>query len=363
MADESRFDPHGSIGPLRLALRRGRAAVRNRRQPEPGGALLRTALLLTLAAAVSDARAQASPPTSPGQATVQGVLAPNARPARAPVATIGCLISPMRVSDLGTAVTGILDVLHVEAGDTVRAGQVLATMRRDVESAAERVARERLGLEGELRVAEANLALAAERRARAEALREEGFVSAQAVEQASSEHRVAEHRFAQARNQRMVLARELQVVTAQVAQRSLRAPFDGVVLERYRQVGERVEERPVFRLAQLDPLRVDLVVPAPRWGEFKAGDALHILPELPRSMAARATVTQVDRVIDAASNTFRVRLTMPNPDQRLPAGARCTLEGDSGAPTPVGGGAAARGDDSRVASTADRLDPPGPVRR
>jgi hypothetical protein len=38
-------------------------------------------------------------------------------------------------------------------------------------------------------------------------------------------------------------------------------------------------------------------------------------------------VTHVDQLIDAASNTYRVRLSLPNPGHRLPAGARCALDG------------------------------------
>ncbi|MFN0162035.1 MAG: hypothetical protein ACKVQQ_12450, partial [Burkholderiales bacterium] len=34
----------------------------------------------------------------------------------------------------------------------------------------------------------------------------------------------------------------------------------------------------------------------------------------------------VDRVIDAASSTFRVRLELPNPDAKLPAGLRCKVD-------------------------------------
>ena len=39
-----------------------------------------------------------------------------------------------------------------------------------------------------------------------------------------------------------------------------------------------------------------------------------------------ANVIVVDRVIDAASNSFRVRLELPNPDNALPPGLRCKLE-------------------------------------
>ena len=45
-----------------------------------------------------------------------------------------------------------------------------------------------------------------------------------------------------------------------------------------------------------------------------------------------ATVSHVDRVLDAASNSFRVRLTLPNPGHRLPAGLRCKADLPGAAP-------------------------------
>jgi len=42
------------------------------------------------------------------------------------------------------------------------------------------------------------------------------------------------------------------------------------------------------------------------------------------SLGARVTV--VDRVIDAASGTFGVRLALPNPDLKLPAGLKCRVK-------------------------------------
>ena len=48
-------------------------------------------------------------------------------------------------------------------------------------------------------------------------------------------------------------------------------------------------------------------------------DIISGLPSYP------ATVTIVDRVADAASGTFRVRLTLPNPGHDLPAGLRCSV--------------------------------------
>jgi len=51
-----------------------------------------------------------------------------------------------------------------------------------------------------------------------------------------------------------------------------------------------------------------------------------VMPELPNAPILRAHVTLVDTVIDGASNTFRVRATLPNPDKSMPSGLRCQAE-------------------------------------
>jgi membrane fusion protein, heavy metal efflux system len=51
-----------------------------------------------------------------------------------------------------------------------------------------------------------------------------------------------------------------------------------------------------------------------------------VWPELFNGSEVSAVVKTVDRVIDAASNTFRVRLELPNADGKLPAGLRCKVD-------------------------------------
>jgi membrane fusion protein, heavy metal efflux system len=275
-------------------------------------------------------------------ATVQGSLTPPAaRVAKAQAATLGCLIGPMRVADIGSPVTGIVDQINVDIGDSVRHGQPLVVLRSEVETAGERSAKTRWSIDADIRSAQASLLLANQRFTRATGLLSEGFVSPQAVEQARAEQEVAIQRVAQSKGQRDVLATDLNVVRAQVEQRTVRAPFDGVITERFRHPGERVEDRPVLRLATLNPLRVDLVVPAARFGQFKLRDSIAVQPELPGVAAANAEVTHVDRVIDAASNTYRVRLSLANPGNKMPAGARCSVDSAGSAGSPSSPSAAA----------------------
>ncbi|MFZ2651433.1 MAG: efflux RND transporter periplasmic adaptor subunit [Burkholderiaceae bacterium] len=245
------------------------------------------------------------------------------RPAKQP---IGCLIGPERVADIGSPVVGIVAAMHVDSGHAVHEGQVLVTLHADVESANLQAAQARSVIDADVRAAEANLDLARQRHVRAKELQDQGFVSSQATDQARAEHDVAAQKLEQARGQKQVSAREMGVVQAQLGQRTVRSPFHGVVTDRFINAGERVEEKPMLRLAMLNPLRVELVLPASRYGTVALREQVSVIPDLPGAVPAMARVTHVDKVIDAASNTFRVRLKLPNPGHKLPAGARCRVD-------------------------------------
>jgi len=189
----------------------------------------------------------------------------------APPQPLGCLIEPFSVSDVGSPVVGVIETVHVERGDSVRAGQPLVTLRADVERMSVNVAEGRaLGL-GELKAAEANAELARQKLARAADLARQEFISAQALEQARAEALVAENRLIQAREQRDIYGREHELARAQLGLRTIRSPATGVVADRYLSAGERVEDKPMFRIAVVDPLRVEVVLPASLYPVVRKG--------------------------------------------------------------------------------------------
>ncbi len=304
-------------------------------------ALLAAALLAQPVAAQSQPQtpapaAAAAPATAPASRSLvqpspqagspqPATLAPGGRAPARPA--VGCLIGPEAVADIGTAVTGVVTAVMVDRGDSVRSGQVLVQLENEVEKSNFEAARSRATLDADVRAAEANLVLAGQRLVRAAGLVKDGFASPQTLEQAQTERDVAEQRLLQARAQKTINAHELGLVRAQLGLRTLKSPINGVVVERFVSPGERAEDKPLLRVAQLDPLRVELVMPAHRWGSVAPGDHVALQPELPQASLVQARVTHIDKMIDAASNTFRVRLTLPNPGHQLPAGARCRVEG------------------------------------
>jgi RND family efflux transporter MFP subunit len=246
-------------------------------------------------------------------------------PARAQEA-LGCLIEPYRVAEVGSPVIGIIDTIEVERGDQVAKGQVIATLRADVERAAVGVASTKATVAAEVQAAQANYALAQQKYERAKELMARNFISTQALDQARAEADVARQRHAQAREQRRIWNRELRHAEAQLAQRTIRSPANGVIAERYVSPGERVEEKPIARVATLDPLRVEVVLPAPLFGSIRLGATMMVMPEMPNAVPREAKVVLVDQLIDGPSNTFRARLELPNSNYEVAAGVRCKIE-------------------------------------
>lgn len=238
---------------------------------------------------------------------------------------LACLIHPSKIAEVGTSVTGVIESLRVERGDYVKKGQVIAVLRNDVERAALNVAQSRAQADADVQAALANLEFARQSAQRGEDLIQKKFISEQALDKTRTEERVAVQRLAQAREQSRIWDREMSLAKSQLAQHTLVSPISGIVAERYLSSGERVEDRSVARVVSIHPLHVEVMVPAANFGKVRNGMVATVTPDLPGLAPLEARVILVDRLIDGASNTFRVRLELPNPDHAIPAGPRCKV--------------------------------------
>lgn len=258
--------------------------------------------------------------------------------------TLGCLITPSKTVELGSPTVGVIEKTHVERGDAVSAKQVLVTLRSDVERAHVDLATLRASAEAELQAADRALGTAQRKLERTQSLFKQEFVSAQAVDQAEAEVQSAQARHAQANEQSRQSREELHVAKAELKTRTIRSPIDGIVVDVYRRSGERVEDKPMMKIASVNPLHAEMVLPVTMYGRLKVGDTVMVQPSLAGQAAVAGTVKLVDQVIEPASNTFRARVVLPNPDGAIPAGLRCeaSLPGATaavGTPSALPGGA------------------------
>jgi RND family efflux transporter MFP subunit len=238
-----------------------------------------------------------------------------------------CIIEAKQMVEIRSPVEGLIEKLHVERGDTVKRGEVVVTLESGPERAALAVARSKADQVGTVKAAEAKVLLAQRKASRSEELFAQHFISKDALDQARTEAMLAESELKAARENQRLAELETLRATEALNLRTIRSPISGVVVERNMKSGElatTTAKEPIMRLAEIDPLNVEVILPARLYGTVKFGDHADVTPETPKGVYD-AKVTVVDKVINAASGTFGVRLELPNPKQIVPAGARCKV--------------------------------------
>jgi RND family efflux transporter MFP subunit len=235
------------------------------------------------------------------------------------------LIEPHLVVEVGVEVPGIINTVKKDRGDMVEVGQVLATLRSGVERANLELARTRAEMESTVKLKEAALEFAKRNGKRVKELYDVNALALQRWDEAQTQMIMAENEFAQAVDQKMLYGLEYEQAIEIVKRKTIRSPISGVVMERYLSKGEYVEDKPIFKIAQITPLNVEVVLPVSRMRSVKVGMKGTVIPEAPLNGEYKATVTIVDRVVDAASGTFRVRLEMPNPKYKITPGLKCKV--------------------------------------
>lgn len=250
--------------------------------------------------------------------------------AAAPIWAAECLIEPTQTVEVASAVPGLVSSVNVRRGDRVKKGQVLATLDDRAERAAMGVARFRALQTGPAELAARKIQFAQQRFHRREALARERLIASQDSDDAEGELRVAEAELKLAGENLELAKLELEQHSIQVSLRTIRSPVDGVVVEQMAHPGESVEagpgQRGIFKLAQIHPLRVHVILPKDQFGKIRVGDTVMVVAESPVSESLKATVKTVDRIINAASGTFVAWLELPNPNFRIPSGIRCRAE-------------------------------------
>lgn len=210
-----------------------------------------------------------------------------------------CILEPNTEIEISAAVSGVLSDVLVQRGDRVKRGQVLARLISGPERAS-------------VELAKARVEFGKRKAIRNQDLYQKELISIHEKDEMDTE----------------VLISKLQLKQAeeQLKLRKITSPIDGVVVERDKDPGEYVDTESIVTIVSLDPLNVEVVAPAERFGTIKKGMRGKVSTIGPVSKTFDARVILIDQVIDAASGTIRVRLALPNPDNAIPAGLNCYVE-------------------------------------
>jgi membrane fusion protein (multidrug efflux system) len=186
---------------------------------------------------------------------------------------------------------GILERLQAEEGDVVRQGAPLAELDNDEQ----RIAAARAVDTYETRRRELE---------RLERLFAQALVSEEAIEQARRDAQDAEHATDLAR---LELDRTI-----------VKAPFTGVVVTRHLDVGNTVTSgTPVYTLADIDPLLLDVNVPERHVARLQPSQRVRLTPDAVAG-SVDGVIDRIAPAVDPATGTVKVTLTVEGDSELRP---------------------------------------------
>jgi multidrug resistance efflux pump len=235
----------------------------------------------------------------------------------------GLVVAAASASVTSRILAPVLEV-RVQAGDRVRAGQVLVVLddrdlaahARQAEAAVSAAEQGLSAAQADQEGAAADQKLAAAWHARVATLHGRNSATAQELDEAvarlagaTARIESVRARIAQASSNVAAARAASEAATTTTSFAVIRAPFDGLVTETLVDPGNLASPgTPLLRLDSSGPLRVEARVDEARMAHVRAGDRVEVLVD---SMAVDGTVTEIARAVDADRRTFTVKASLP----------------------------------------------------
>jgi RND family efflux transporter MFP subunit len=258
-------------------------------------------------------------------------------------------LEAFETADLFAKVTGYLSDVRVDIGDHVKAGQVLALidlpeMEKQLAEDQAQLASKQSALETARRQVEhdnASLVLQDITLKRQAALFKDGWVTAQAFDEASANAKIAKANLGVSEANLSLGAHQVDLAAATVertktllAYTQIVAPFDGVVARRLVNRGDLVQPptgtlmTPLFTVQRIDTIRVFCDVPENDVPQLHVGDPAIVKPIGFTGKPFIGKVTRSSLRLDPATRNMRTEIDLPNPEERLYPGmyAEVSLE-------------------------------------
>jgi HlyD family secretion protein len=216
----------------------------------------------------------------------------------------------VRQSQVGAEIAGVVDTLSVSEGDTVKQGQVLGRLRLGETDA--RLAGAQAALraaETTLQGEESQLVNARQETRRLRELADRKLVPAKELTDAEAAERFQVSKTESARARLQEARAELQQVLPEFGKREVRAPFDGVVIQRLVEPGQAVTSSTGwFAVAEMSLTEIYVETDENNLGKLRVGQpAIAVAPAFPDQPFA-ARLTQVGPNVDSDRGVVGLRL-------------------------------------------------------
>lgn len=209
--------------------------------------------------------------------------------------------------------SGVIRQVLVQAGDQVRAGQLLATLDAgEMRAAFERAVAARLAIAKQQAAAGANARLAAETLARYRILKTQKSVSPQEFAEVETRSEAAKLQVEELAAESVEAQAAVAGARTRLAYTTLRAPFAGLVTARLADPGTLASPGlPLLQIDRAGPLQVYTTVDESRIAAVHLGMKVPVAVGSSGAGAIWGTVAQIIPAADPESRTFLAKLDLP----------------------------------------------------
>ncbi len=231
---------------------------------------------------------------------------------------------PYKQIAIPAAEIGVISKMFVVEGDAVTEKQILAQLDDSVLTASLEVARAAKDALGTSRGAEADLDSRLKQLDSYRELRDRGNATQREVDRAENDHLQAMARLQSTQEELELRRLEYERVKAQIKQRRMESPINGIVVQIDKEVGEFVSpnDPTVMHVVQLDLLKSVFSVPSSAAKDLQPNQTVTLWIGTAQ-VECRGVIEFVSPVIDAQSASVRVKIRIPNPKGRLRGGDIC----------------------------------------
>lgn len=238
---------------------------------------------------------------------------------------------PSRELIVESYLDGVLETLHLKAGDSFKAGSPLVKLDDGIQALAVEVARLRSVSQAEVKIAVARVTEAEVELESQESLANNGSATERDVRRARAELDVVRAELDLAKENAALAAKQLEIERERLALYTILAPFDGQVLALAVQDGAEEgaalqQNDRIMHIAQLDPIIAKISLPE------SVVNQLHVDKTYPLGLGKDqqgkpARLTRIASQADRGSQLIEVVFEISNPDRELRSGQRCRLLG------------------------------------
>ena len=245
-----------------------------------------------------------------------------------PSASVGQVLDsftePYEQSELATSQSGTVHTIGVKLGETVRQGQIIASL--DVRSleASLKIALLRSASTAEVAAAQAKHQRATQRLEKLKSVISQGHATQSELEQFEIDLVVAQSELELAQEKHAEHQADVERITAEIEQRITRSPFDGVVTHIHRQIGEFASSTNpnLATVVHLDRLRAKFYVATADARRLQQG---HRVPVEIEGQMCNSQIEYLSPVTDPKTGAVRVDVLIDNRNAAYRSGVHCRL--------------------------------------